>query len=203
MDRIEFVRGLIGAAVVVASPSPAAKAPPVRHIGDCDANPVLPYDRPIGIAMRVLDGPDFHLEKYRGYAVWMNVFATWCGPCNEEQGSVEQIAASYYDRGLRTIGVNFRESDDTVRTYRKKYGLSYPIAMDERGGFTRGLETGRTDENLIFPASLFFSATGYLDCYIQGTMGDSEMRYKVERVLKTVTAPPVPAPVLHRRDRRS
>lgn len=188
MVRIEFVRSIIGAAVAAASPSPAPSAPFRHSFGDCDTNPVLPYDRPIGITMRVLDGPDFHLETYRGYAVWMNIFATWCGPCNEEQAFVEETAASFYGRGLRTVGVNYRESDDTVRAYRKKYGLTYPIAMDERGGFTRGLETGTPGQNLMFPSSLFFTADGHLDCYIKGTMTDREMRYKIERVLKTVAS---------------
>ncbi|MGZ3498573.1 MAG: TlpA family protein disulfide reductase [Vulcanimicrobiaceae bacterium] len=185
MFRSEFVRGMIAAATALGP----------RKIDDCYENPVLPYDRPLDIKMRVLDGPDFHLMSYRGYAVWVNIFATWCEPCNQEQGLVQTLADSYFDRGLRVIGMNFRESDDSVRKYRKRYRLTYPLAMDQSGGFTKALESGTSGGNLVFPASLFVTAQGYLDCYIQGSMGNAEMRFKIERLLESIsTLPPSPTP---------
>src|SRR5690348_16169905 len=147
MTRDLFV-ALAAAAIIappVPSPSPRPSISPRPTAtpfpwDQCEQNPVLPYDRPLGLHMRVLDGPDFDLLHYRGYAVILNIFATWCPPCNAEMPALVNIASTHYDKGLRIIGIDVRESDDTVRAYRKKYAVPYPLAMDEQGGFAYNLE---------------------------------------------------------------
>ncbi len=42
--------------------------------------------------MEVLDSPAFRLSAYRGKVVFVNLFATWCGPCNEEKPVVVAFA---------------------------------------------------------------------------------------------------------------
>jgi hypothetical protein len=55
----------------------------------CNLNGVLPTNAPLDLKMRALDGPDLDLQAYRGYAVWINIFAT----TNDEQPTVAQLAA--------------------------------------------------------------------------------------------------------------
>jgi len=184
--REQFLFGLVAAVV-------GAKTP--RAAVECDHNTTLPYDRPLEIKMRVLDGPDFALSKYAGYAVWLNIFATWCEPCVNEQPFIVRAATDRYEHGLRVVGINFRESDDTVRAYRTKYGISYPIAMDQTGGFTYALETGTTEKNVEFPAHLFFTRQGVLDCYVVGSMTDDEISHKLDVISGALpTPPPTPEP---------
>lgn len=141
--------------------------------------------------MRVLDGPDFDLVNYRGYPVLLNIFATWCDACQNEQSCLVEAANTYYARGLRIVGLNYREPDDTVRAYRKRYGIPYPIAMDKRGYFVDNMELGNADSDLRFPASLFFTPDGYLNCYKIGSMSADELTYRIQTFLKD--APPTAA----------
>lgn len=211
MDRTEFAKllgfALAGSAsplrAVSALPLPAASALPTgspspapRKWSDCDVNPALPYNRPIGLTMRVLDGPDFNLIKYRGQAVLLQIFATWCGPCNEEMPHTVAAAQEYAPRGLAVVGIDFREEDNTVRAFRKRYGISFPIAMDADGSFVRVLEIGKVNAALNFPVTLFIDPNGYLYCDVIGGMSRSELRYRVEHFL-AVSAPalaPKPSP---------
>jgi len=101
-------------------------------------------------------------------------------------------AQRYFDRGLRVIGVDFMEPDDTVRAYRKKFGITYPIAMDVNGGFTQALEVGRTDNDVVFPAHLFFTPQGYLSCYVLGSMENSQVIARIEELLALGNATPAP-----------
>jgi thiol-disulfide isomerase/thioredoxin len=196
MIRSAFVHGLTTAAIVAAGGSPLPKpSPTINPLDLCDDNPVLPYDRPIGLKMRALDAPAFDLTAYRGYAVWINTFATWCGPCNEEQAGVVALAERYYDRGLRVIGMNYRETDDKVRAYRTKYDIQFPIAMDESGAFTQALQRGRTSGDLEFPSHIMIAPNGYLYCYKLGTMDPRELKHKLEAMLAVVTPSPSPGPV--------
>ena len=197
MDRATFVQA--GLAALVAGPSPQPAATLTGNPWNmCDESAALPYDHPLDLKMQVLDGPDFHLLAYRGRAVLLNIFATWCGPCNHEQPAIVDLAAQYAPQGLAVIGMNDREEDDAVRTYRKKYGITYPIAMDRRGGFTRALQAGRaTDISTVFPVSIFIEPHGYLYCYLTGMMSRGELDYRIKKFLDDAppfTPSPSPSP---------
>jgi thiol-disulfide isomerase/thioredoxin len=189
-DRATFLTGLLAA---VASPSAKpAPAPAANPWDACDTSKALPYDKPLDLKMQTLDGPDFRLMNYRGKGVLLNIFATWCGPCNHEQPALVAAAEKYGPMGLSIIGINDREADDTVRAYRKKYGITFPIAMDRRGGFTIALQDGNTTEDLhtVFPVSIFINPYGYLYCYRVGSMSGDELDHRIATFLKE--SPPAP-----------
>lgn len=189
MFRGDFLTGLFmsGASFcadpvvgVSQSPSPSPTTNPYEQ---CDRNYVLPYNQAIEFKHRALDAPDVDLTAYRGNVVLLNFFTTWCGPCNFEQPGLVYVANTYYDRGLRVVGVNCAESDEAVREYRKKYNIVYPIAMDGNGLIAR-IENNEDDERDIrYPATLFLNEQGMLTCYRKGAMHKEEIVYKVERML--------------------
>ena len=185
MLRERFVLGLLAAAASTAATSQ-------RGVDTCVHNDALPYDRQLDINMRVLDGPEFKLSDYLGYAVWLNIFATWCGPCIKEQSFVVRASQEYYSSGLRIVGIDFMESDVTVRTYRQKYEIPYPIAMDQQGGFIRALETGTKDKDLHFPSHLLITPQGRLDCYVAGSLDEDTINYKLGILLTGGSASPRP-----------
>lgn len=180
-SRAVFIKSAASLFVASAAPSPS----PLPNAWDlCDKSGALPYDRPLELKMRVLDGPDFDLLQYRGYPVWLHVFATWCGPCEKEMPAVVEASQTYQARGLRVIGIDVSESDNTVRAYRKRFGIPFPIAMDERGSFSYALERGNSSGNVEFPVSFFVTSDGYLYCENIGRMRDDELTYRVEHFLK-------------------
>lgn len=189
MDRGEFVKILGLALAGGASPSPSPTASPNKW-DECDVDAALPYDRPLGLKMRVLDGPDFDLVKYRGQPVLLHIFATWCGPCNREMPHIVEAAADYAPRGLSVVGIDSMEPDDTVRAFRKRYGITFPIAMDANGTFVKVLEVGaRSSADINYPVTLFIAPNGYLYCDLIGSRGRREMRYRIERFLEASAAP--------------
>lgn len=139
--------------------------------------------------MRVLDGPDFDLVKYRGRPTLLHIFATWCEPCAIEMPHIVELANEYASQGLAVVGIDFQESDNTVRAYRKKYAIPFPIAMDEDGGFTNALES-RNQTKLEFPASLYITADGYLYCYTEGTSRNPgpELTYRIQKFIKDASS---------------
>jgi thiol-disulfide isomerase/thioredoxin len=132
-------------------PTPSARPSPI----DKEYRP--PHDHPLNFSIRVLDGADFTLHDHHGSIVVVNFFATWCPPCRKETPDLVAFAAAHADDTM-VLGINVAESDDTVRAFRKKYGISFPIAMDAHGGYMQGMFTG----NMAYPSSVVFDANGYV-----------------------------------------
>jgi thiol-disulfide isomerase/thioredoxin len=202
MNRETFLFGAVAAA---AAPSPSPR-PSVTTIVSSTPAPwdlwdksPLPYDMPLEITMELLDAgqEQFKLSHYRGSPVVLNIFATWCGPCNKEQPYLVDAAARYASKGLALIGIDCRDSDDAVRAYRKKYGITYPIAMDRDGWFSLGLERDNQPGNIQFPVSLFIAPNGFLYGTLIGGTSADELEYRLKKFLADVsqeTTTPSPSP---------
>ncbi len=114
-----------------ASPAPESSSSPNQLVHGIDSRLTLTVNRPVDLKLQALDAPDFHLTACRGLIVFLNIFATWCGPCQDEQPAFIGFAAAHADDTV-VVGVNYGEADDLVRRYRKRYGIPYLIAMDRK-----------------------------------------------------------------------
>ena len=80
-----------------------------------------------------LTGKKIQLKDYRGKLVFLNFFATWCGPCREEMPGMERLFRAYRDRGLVVLAVNMQQSAKTVRPFVQELKLSFPSLLDAEG----------------------------------------------------------------------
>ena len=127
----------------------------------------------------VLDGPEFKLSAYRGMVVFVNVFATWCGPCRIEQPRLVAFARAHAD-DTAVIGVDVKEEDNDVRSYRKKYEIPYPIAMDR---FDRKVRSIYREGRMVFPTTIVFRPDGTLSCAWAGDVNREWFEYEREVAL--------------------
>jgi len=89
-----------------------------------------------GVAQPLTDlaGNVVSLEGVRGSPVWLNFFATWCPPCQEETPVLRDAYAEYHDDGLEMIAVSVQESTPAdVAEYAETYSLDYTIGFDATG----------------------------------------------------------------------
>ena len=84
-------------------------------------------------SLRDVNGGAFNLSKYRGNLVFLNFWATWCGPCRQEMPSMERLYRELGGRGLALLAINKREGASHVRDFMKTYGLSFPALLDSDG----------------------------------------------------------------------
>ena len=78
-----------------------------------------------------LDGQPIRLADLRGRPVWINFFATWCPPCQEETPVLRDTFAAHDDEGLALIAVSVQETTaDDVRAYVERYSLGYTVGFD-------------------------------------------------------------------------
>ncbi len=99
-----------------------------------------PGTHTIDFRLNNLNGDAVSLSSLEGKVVLLNFWATWCGPCRSEMGSLESLYKKYRDQGFVVVGVNLQESPSDVKAFVEKFGLTFPILLDRSGrvGVTYG-----------------------------------------------------------------
>jgi peroxiredoxin len=90
-----------------------------------------------------LEAPDFTLEDLRGSqvslkdfagkVVFLNFWATWCGPCRVEMPSMEKLWQKFKEEAFVILAVDLREGKEEVSSFMKDYGLTFSVLLDSRG----------------------------------------------------------------------
>ncbi|QKT02776.1 TlpA family protein disulfide reductase [Ectothiorhodospiraceae bacterium 2226] len=78
-----------------------------------------------------LDGNVQRLTDYRGKAVILNFWATWCPPCLEEMPAMQRAWEQVQDEDIVLIAINVGEDEDTVFTFLADYPVDFPLLLDE------------------------------------------------------------------------
>jgi cytochrome c biogenesis protein CcmG/thiol:disulfide interchange protein DsbE len=66
----------------------------------------------------------------KGKPVYLNFFASWCGPCQEEANDIGKLARKYSKAGLVTVGVDELETPAKAEQFRKDHDLPYQAVVD-------------------------------------------------------------------------
>ena len=76
-------------------------------------------------------GQKVSLSDYRGKAVLLEFFATWCPHCNAEAPHLHDLYASLRNKKVAFVSVNADgETAPSVFAFHRYYGLQYPALVD-------------------------------------------------------------------------
>ncbi|HEU4556205.1 MAG TPA: TlpA disulfide reductase family protein [Longimicrobium sp.] len=106
-----------------------------------------------------LNGRPVRLSQLRGQVVLLNVWATWCGPCQEEMPSMQRLYTSLKGEGLRMVAVSIdakpgspdasgRPGGD-VAAFTREFGLTFDVWQDPSGAVARDFRTTGVPESFL------------------------------------------------------
>ena len=124
-----------------------------------------------------LDGRPIRLADLRGKAVWVDFWASWCPPCQQETPVIRQVAEEYRSRGLEVVAVQVQETVEEGRAYAERYGLRYTIGADVSGNVFR------TYRVYGLPTQFFLDGSGVVRAVVPKPLSLEEARAYVESVL--------------------
>jgi len=85
----------------------------------------------LDLTFKDMNGGEVRLADYKGRVILVNVWATWCGPCELEIPELVEAYAKYKDKGVVILGVSLDDSAETLRAYAPKKQMTYPLLLWE------------------------------------------------------------------------
>lgn len=79
------------------------------------------------------EGGDLSLKDLRGKYVLIDFWASWCGPCREENPNLVKTYESYKDRNFEILGVSLDNEKNAWLSAIEKDGLPWPQVSDLKG----------------------------------------------------------------------
>ena len=120
-----------------------------------------------GFTLRRLDGPGkVSLASYRGKAVVLNFWASWCIPCKTEAAVLERDWNRYRSRGVAFVGVDYHDLTSDARRFVGVHALTFTMLEDGSGDVT-----GRYGISQV-PETYVVSRQGRIVAHLAGPVTD-------------------------------
>jgi peroxiredoxin len=137
---LRFIAVLLGLALALPAPAQAPKpwsggATPPLELAD-------------------LDGKRHRLGDYRGKAVLVNFWATWCVPCRDEMPSIERLRASLEGRPFAVLAVNLGEPPSRIQAFLEKVPVRFTVLLDS------DTKTAKAWQAKLLPATYIIGPDG-------------------------------------------
>jgi thiol-disulfide isomerase/thioredoxin len=122
-------------------------------------------------------------ESLRGKVVLVDFWTYSCINCLRSLPTLESWYAKYKDSGLVVIGIHtpefpFEKNEANVRKAMRKFGVEYPVAMDNDYRLWRGFH------NQFWPAQYFIDATGRVRYHHFGEGGEEQSEQWIRGLLE-------------------
>lgn len=77
------------------------------------------------------------LSSYQGKLVYLDFWASWCGPCKQSFPWMSEMQSRYASKGLRVVGVNVDQKSADAQTFLSRNPAQFDVAFDASGQVPR------------------------------------------------------------------
>ena len=142
----------------------------------------------------VIPAPDFTLtdqygethtlSDYQGQTVFLNFWATWCGPCKMEMPDIQALYEDWGENtedlvvlGVAGPGIGQEKSAEDIAAFLSESGYTYPVVMDDTGMlfYQYGISA--------YPTTFMIDPEGNVFGYVQGALSREIMDDIVEQTM--------------------
>jgi thiol-disulfide isomerase/thioredoxin len=94
-----------------------------------DGTPPVKETANLGLTLKDMNGGSVHLADFKGKVILLNVWATWCGPCQTEIPELVASYEAYKDKGVVVLGVSLDDTAEMLRAYASAKKVTYPMLL--------------------------------------------------------------------------
>lgn len=128
-------------------------------------------------------GKNVHLSDYKGKAVLLNFWATWCGPCKVEIPWFVELQKQYGPQGLAILGVAMDDGGrDKILEFAHEMNVNYAVLQ----GTDKVGDAYNVD---AFPTTYYVGRDGIIVSAVLGLAPHKDVEDNIKAALKTHEGP--------------
>ncbi|WP_291633308.1 TlpA disulfide reductase family protein [Clostridium sp.] len=158
-------------AIQNAKDSADAKVPAIEATKDA-ASKIAAQD----FKLKDLNGKEVSLSDFKGKKVYLNFWASWCGPCKSEMPDIEKLYNETKESDLVILAVNLGETKIQTKSFIDDNKYTFPILLD--------LDQSVANQYTIqyIPTSYFIDKEGNIVSKISGALTLAEMKDNISKL---------------------
>lgn len=136
--------------------------------------------------LSTLEDETAQLSDLKGHIVIVNIWASWCKPCQYEMPAMQKIYDKYSQEGLILLAVNntYQDNLSDVISFVDENNLTFPILLDTNG------EVSNLYQVQALPSTFFINQDGIIeDIIIGGPMSEALIESKILEMEANVSNP--------------
>lgn len=177
MKRNAWILGFLAIAVAIMLTAPRFLKP--RHHGDLPAIAASGHLAP-DFELKDINGKMVKLSDFRGKAVVLNFWATWCPPCKTEIPWFEDLQNRYGSQGLAVVGVALDDSSESdIAEFAKEMKMNYPVLLgkEETSDLYGGVDA--------LPTTFYIDRNGKIITTVPGLADRKEIEDNIIKALNS------------------
>ncbi len=112
-----------------------------------------------------LTGKDVSITSFRGRPVVLIFWASWCGPCHDEQPALNAAYTQWSPRGVVFLGVDLRDTTTPALAFQSEFKVPYPSIADTNATLAIDYRIPSA------PSLVFLNAQGKVADVVLGALG--------------------------------
>lgn len=153
--------------------SAEAPAPLTTTIAPTNGVPHTPVTALFSQSMNDAAGKAQPLSQFKGKAVVVNFWATWCAPCVQEMPELAELAKENAARGIQVVGIGI-DTPTNIAAFGKKLNITYPLLVGGMSGTDLARQLGNTNGGL--PYTVLIGADGQVKKTYLGRLKFDELK---------------------------
>ena len=95
--------------------------------------PAEPLERPVEFNVNADIEGQYPVSRHLGEVVYVDFWATWCGPCRDAFPWMVEMQNKYRDQGLKIIALSLDTNHDMAREFAEELNANFTIGFDDSG----------------------------------------------------------------------
>ncbi len=112
------------------------------------------------------------LSAYRGKVVYVDFWASWCGPCKLSFPYMASLTRQYAGRDFAVVTINLDRSRPQADMFLRKMGASLPVIYDGTGGIAAQYKVSD------MPTAMLIDRSGHVRFTHKGFHPDQQAAYR-------------------------
>ncbi len=119
------------------------------------------------------------LEAHKGKVVYLDFWASWCGPCRKSFPWMNKIQAQYQAQGFSVISINLDANKSLAEKFLQERPANFPVIYDPKGKIAKHFKIQG------MPSSMLIGRDGQIKSKHTGffTKKIAQYQQEIERLL--------------------